>query len=856
MRNIKKLLSLMLVLAMSLSLMTVGVFASGEASGDASGGSSGGGGIDLTGMLALKQYVFVASQGEISGGTVTTDCYGVYAHGSEGEAAFVVAPMAEDIAVYADSGLTVPAAGVTAAVKDGILTVSGVDAAANTAYYLSLGDGSYTTVIYVVGDEYAQNTAVLTLADGSSIALTTYAPNMAYGDYAAITDANPIEGDTSVYIGGNRTAVSLSDLTDPENFAGYEDAAAWYLRSGITNAGDSLTAFGDKLYGYEYAVALYRLFQIVVDQITAVAGYTDPADFVGAMFSNDPYSDAVSATLQAGIWDGIYTEYTDVKDLGDGFYLMKNIDGVDTLGTGAVVDVEFAYVGMFNALTSIWTMLNPDGEAMAEALKAAAAAYDGGSAEPSGDPSGAAEGYSNAAKIAAVSSVLLGEAAVPAADKQLTKAEAVPILYAAKDLVKAKIAPDESRTEATGSAYADMTQFFGPEYGETVIVTKDNLAGIQAQIDAMDLISEENAALLINNAGELTITNNTVSLDGNAEKAAAVITGLSDPRYALDGQEAATDPTHDGFVYNATSRNAYYRFAVGTALGVWGKDTVVNLRSDNGTLVLDGEASASAPPGTMAGTAFVGFGGTLNITNAVAYSASQHLTNNLYNGTVHYLDSAAFGSGRVYSSDFWGGYQVFEDSIATGGSVTDEPTTLIVKNGVYANSVGGNGFASQYFENAILNVSTATFQNTTSLVTDAGALTLVNSVVNNSGSKFAAVTGCERAIITVVDSEVDLAGGSVLASVGNREGVNAITDITVDPAGIEEYKALWDGEMAIRFFGDNVIDTADGTLTVDVAEGGVLTVYSANLTAADIVNTGAGTLNVVTDAAYGSVTVK
>lgn len=842
MRRLAKILSLIVALAMLLSL---GVFASGEASGEAGGssggssGSSSGGGIDLSGMLALRQYVFVASQGEISGGSVSTEVYGAYERGEDGEAAFVTAPFDGELAVYADSAMTVPADDVIAVIDDGVLTLSGVDAAANTAYYISTGEGAYATTIYVVGDEYAENTAVLTLADGSEIALTTYAPNMAYGDYAAVTDANPIAGDTSVYIGGNRTAVALSDLKDPENFAGYEAEAAWYLRSGITNAGDRLNAFGDKLYGYEYAVALYRLFQIVVDQITSVAGYVDPDDFVGAMFSNDPYSDAVSATLQAGVWDGIYTQYTDVKDLGGGFYLTENIPGVTSLGTGAVVDVEFAYVGMYNAFTSIWTMKNAAGEAMADALRAAAG-----------------ENPDNAAKIAAVSAVLLGEDEVPAADKVLTKAEAVAVLYAAKDYVQAKVAPDASRVEATGSAYADMSQFFGPAYGGTVIVTPENLAEVQAAVDSMDLISPENAAMLVNNAGELTITNNTVSLNGSADNVAAVITGLSDPRYALDGQEAATDPTHDGFVYNATSRNAYYRFAVGTALGVWGKDTIVSLRSDNGTLVLDGEASSSAPPGTMAGTAFVGFGGTLNIANAVAYSASQHLTNNLYNGTVHYVDAAAFGSGRVFSSDFWGGYQVYEDTVASGGSVTDEPTTLVVKNGVYANTIGGNGFASQYFENSILNVSTATFQNTTSLVTDAGALTLVNSVLNNAGSKLFATTGCERAIITVVDSELNLAGGDALASVGNRSGVNAITDVTVDPANLDEYQALYDGEMAIRFYGDVTIDTADGVLTVDVAEGSTLTVSSANLTMDDFENTGSGLLVVVTDPAYGVVTVK
>lgn len=843
MKGIKKTLSMVLVAVMLLGLCSVGAFASGEASGSA--GSS----ADLAGVLSLKQYVFVASQGEIANGVVTTECYGAYAAGGEGEVAYAPEAFEGELTVYADSALEEVAAGVTAVVAGGVLTVSGVAEEGNTAYYLASTAEGASTVIYVVCDEYAENTATLYLPDGTSINLTTYAPNMRYGNYTADVDANYIEGDLSVYVGGNRTAVALEDLTDTENIAGHEDAVAWYLRSGITNAGDSLTTFGPSMYGYQYAVSIYRLFQIVVDQITSVAGYTDPTDFVGAMFSNDPYSDAVSATLQANIWNGIYTQMSDVKDLGEGFYLTKNIDGVTTLGTGAVVDVEFAYVGIYNAFASDWTMLNEAGEALAAELEAAAAAVDGGKVERPAD-------YTNAAKIAAVSSVLMGEAAAPAADAVLSKAEAVEVLYAASDYVMSKVAPDASRTADTGSIYSDMTQFFGSEYGNTIIVNAENIDEIQAGIDSMDLISEENAALLVNNAGELTITNNTVSLTGNADLAANVIVTLADARYALDGEEAVTDPTHDGFVYNATSRNAFYRFGVGTAMAVMGKDSVVNLRSDNGTLVLDGEASGSTSmAGTMAGTAYVGFGGTVNITNAVAYSASQHLSNLLYNGSVHYVDSMAVGAGRVFSSDFWGGYQVFEDSVASGGSVTDEPTTVIIKNCVYGNSVGGNGFASQYIENSILNIGGATFQNTTSLVTDCGSWTAVNSVINSNGTTLVSVTGCERGIMTFVDCAINLSGNG-LASVGNRDGVNAITDVTVDPANLEAYKALYDGEMAIYFYGENTIDTVDGILTVNVAEGGLLTVYSANLTAADIENTGAGELVVVTDPAYGTLIVK
>lgn len=296
----------------------------------------------------------------------------------------------------------------------------------------------------------------------------------------------------------------------------------------------------------------------------------------------------------------------------------------------------------------------------------------------------------------------------------------------------------------------------------------------------------------------------------------------------------------EGFVYNATGRNAYYRDAIGSGAAIWGKDTIVDLRSTDGTLVLAGTNS-----GSMAGTAYVGFGASLNVTNAVAYSAGQHLTNNLYNGTIHYKDAAAFSAGRVFSSDFWGGYQVFEDSIAVGGNVTDEPTTLIVKNSVYGNSIGGNGFASQYFENSILNVGGATFHNTTSLITDTGSLTLVNSQVNSSASTFVTSDKGERIILTLVDSSIDMAEGNTLAQVNDYTSINNVRE------GFSE--ELFNGEMAVYLYGDNTIATSDGTLTAQVADNAKLTIYgdvrnaagqAIEIPGATIVREGYGTLTV------------
>lgn len=791
--------------------------AEGGEGGAPDGGGMGASSIDLTGMLALSQYVFVGSQGEVGDdGTVSTDCFGVY---GEGETVrFAPAAFDGTVSVYLDSSLTQEATGVSASVDGGTLTLTGVDVEGNTAYYLSTGEDSYATTIYVVNDEY-EDDAVLTLADGCDIQLTSYAPNMANGDYVATVDAANTSG--SVFVGGNRMVRTAADY----GFEG-DDAQAvdWFLSSGVTNAGDTMSEFGDTMYGFEYAVALYRLFQIVCDQVTFASGFVDASDYSGAMFSNDPYSDSVTATLQVGVWNGIYTKMTDTKDSGatgdyPGFYLLTNIDESTTeLGTGAVVTGEFARVGLYNAMRSKWSMKNEDGDAAAEALAEAAAAYDGTEVEEPDD-------YTNEAKVAAVAQVLEGaddgEEAVSAMGEEMSKMDCVKLLYTVSGFLKSRIPPDAAWAEQVGSATSDITQLFGSDYGSTTI-----MSGSVGEVPA-SLVSEENAALLVNDiGGRLEIVDNTVSLTGNADAAAGVIVNSTDPNTARDGSEAETEG--DGLVYNASARNAFYRYGIGSAMPVWGNGTVVALSSTDGSLVIDGEASDSAyQAGTMAGTVFCGYGATLSVSNAVAYSSEQHLTNILYNGSCHYTDAAALGSGRVFSSDFWGGYQVFEDSVASGDSVTDEPTTLIVKNCVYGNTLGGNGYAAQYFENSKVSAGTAAFQNTTSLVTDTGSLTLVNTQLTCSGDTLVSSSKGERVIVTLVDSTVDMASGNQLASVDDYTSVNAISMGSVASGNEDAYQARFNGQMTIYLYGENTIATSDGTLGATVADGATLTVYGS-----------------------------
>ena len=129
--------------------------ASADGAGEGGAGGPGGGmgssePVDITGMLALKQYVFVADEGEVASGRTSCECFGAYGEGD----GVRFAPTAFDgtIDVYLDADKTQPADGVSATVADGTFTLDGVDTEGNTAYYLSTGDDAYTTVIYVVND--------------------------------------------------------------------------------------------------------------------------------------------------------------------------------------------------------------------------------------------------------------------------------------------------------------------------------------------------------------------------------------------------------------------------------------------------------------------------------------------------------------------------------------------------------------------------------------------------------------------------------------------------------------------------------------------------------------------------------
>ena len=787
----KKALSVLLALALCLSLGTA-AFASGEASGGGSGGM--GGSSNLAGMLSMAGY---AAEND-GADSVSFDVYGIFKAGGEEDAAAYVVDKDTDVnalsyTVYADRAMTEEAAGVTAAVSGNVLTISGVDADVNTAYYIAADyptESAAPTVIYVVNDQYDASVEYA-LNDGTTIALSEYAPGIAS------------ESLSTVYIGANTTLLSAADygITDPADAA----IADWWLGSGITNAGTTLTDFGDTFYRFELGVDLYRQFQIVIDENTTTASaggeFTEPIDVNGAMGSNDQFSDSMSATLYAGVWDGIYTQMN-----ADGY--LENIGGLDEYRGNLPVDEEVLFVTLYNAFVSPWSVLNEDGQSIAAGLNASTAAE----------------------KVAQIKTALgFEDWAVENYSSQ--KLAVLDVLKAADAYVAKKGSPDaalQAAAKAAGYAVVDQAT---ADIDSLMEQLADRVIDSDTEIIGEDLSTDLPTSLFIK-GGHVKITDSTISSSGSNTDPGK--TGKS--AQELLGVEGSM-PAMSTIGYNMTAANAFYRDGFGADVVAWGADTVVELGTTTGELVI------SAPSnGSMAGGLFNGFGASYLIRGAVAFSGGQHLSNTLYNGTIHYIDSAAIGGGRMFSSDFWGGNVVFENTVSSGGDVTDEPTAVVVKNGVFSGTVSMNGYATFYAENALIEGGNFGTQNNTSLVSDAANITLVNTHV--IGSSLLSVNRSSRAVMKLVDSKIELSG-STLAT---------LTNGSYGPGNLgEDFTDMFMPQADIYVYGVSGIDFGSDDITVSVEAGQTLRMFVKEIIGGEITNIGEGDFEIIYGDEYGTL---
>ena len=783
----KKALSLVLVLALCLSFGTAAL-ASGEASG---GGSA------LTGMLSLKSYV-VENNGS---DTVRFEVYGLLTDGGESDAAAYIIDRDADLSalhftVYADREMTEEADGVTAAYANGVLTLSGVATDKNTAYYVGSdypAENVGATVLYVVNDQYAAD-VVYALEDGTSISLSTYAPGIAS------------QSDSNIYIGANTALFTAGDygITDPEDAV----IANWWLGSGVTNAGLTLDEFGDTFHRFELMFVIYRQFQIVIDQDTTVinagGAWADPADSNPAQPTNDQYSDATSATIYAGIWDGVYTTMNQ-----DGY--LENIPGVAELGVAEPVDEDTLFTLLYNAFVSPWSCLNEEGMAIAAGLNAT----------------------TGAEKIEQMKAAL-GMEDWTIANYTTQKLAVLDVLKAVDAYVAIKDGPDaELQAMAEASGYAIVEK--APADIEAMI---DGLAARVIAGDTVitggELATGYPTALFVKD-GKVSITDATIASSGSNTEPGPAGKSAQELLSVASGMPATSD-----IGYNMTTANAYYREGFGAELAAWGEDTVVELTTTTGELVVSGPSG-----GSMAGALYNGFGASILVKNAVAFSAGQHLSNTVYNGTIHYLNACAIGAGRMYSSDFWGGNVVFENTVSSGGNVTDEPTAAIIKNGVYNGSGQIHGYATMYFENAIIENGGFTTKNNTSLISDTSTVTLVNTIMD--GSYLLNAQRASHNVTTLVDSRLELSG-DLLAKLSNvYSGEEMYTAGNLGDA----FYDIFQTQSKIYTYGVNGIFFEGDVLTVDVGTDQKLTLYVSEILGGEIQNVGEGTFEIVYGEEYG-----
>lgn len=646
--------------------------------------------------------------------------------------------------------------------------------------------GKDNTVLYLSTGEDAFTTVVYVVADETDDSFTK---ELNDGSSIKLSEYAPENETSKVYIGGNQDLMDVDDFEDLADLTKDDkEVADWWLHAGITNSGATMHEFGDSFYRFELSVSLYREFQIVIDVNTTADGFTDPADCVGAMGGNDQYSDSVSANLYAGVFDGLYTE----KDK-DG--KLKNIDGVSEIGADQKVDEEYLMTAAYNAMVSPYASLNEDGQKAAEKLLETKAE----TAEE---------------KAAALKDVL----GISYGGYSTDKLNVLAVLQQLEQYVSQKDSPDAAFQEKVQS---DPSSDMGSVIKDTAALVVDK----DTDFTDESLATDEPTALYVTN-GTVNLKNSLVASSGDNTEAASIL-GIESGMPAM--------PTKG---HNMTAANAYYRDGIGAVLPAWGHNTKVYLSTTDGELMVDGPSGSAS----MAGALFNAFGAAINVDGGVVFTQGQHMSNTVYNGTLHYDGSAVLNpNGRQFSSDFWGGNIVFENAVAHGGFVSDEPTTVINKNSVlkYGNGGSINGYASMYYENSYIEDANYMFQNNTSLITDTGSLILVNSVLN--GDSIGSVTRSEKAVIKLVDSTLNLNTGTIL-SIDDNLGA----PISMDDADFHE---MFAAEAAIEIYGDVTINVPEKAgFEVTSADGDEqITLYASEIDG----ELDDSNINVVLDDSYG-----
>ncbi len=332
--------------------------------------------------------------------------------------------------------------------------------------------------------------------------------------------------------------------------------------------------------------------------------------------------------------------------------------------------------------------------------------------------------------------------------------------------------------------------------------------------------------------------------NGNDKTAAYEVDTFLDTDTVLTGSDAVMDV--DGN-YNAlvvanganvtlvdpylstTTSNSDYGFGGGAVVMARDKGSLVNLIGTDGSINVNVNTASSA------GGLMPLCSGTIYNKNLHIYSPGTHTSNLTYNGVLWYDNSTILGAGRIFSTDYWGGYIVYNESVSfkeegSGGSVLDETSIVYYKNSyIHGSSTSEiNGCGTVYYENCIADFDAFyEFHNNTSYWTDTGSLYAVNSTLN-FGESFYWDAKAAKSVVTLADSDVVLNDDSIYAvALGYTKGGRDFMTSEEMAAGAETesyvVKSLTgdaadqvNGYSILRLHGDSSITGGEGKLYIGV----------------------------------------
>ncbi len=835
MKQWKKAIALLLAMSMCVSMLSIGSYAANEtdsgaeqtvdpgAGMDQGGGEGGGSGssgsaASFTNRWTAQSSVYVMDDGE------TAASFTIYGYYESNDDLDTLIAFAEDASatVYADSDATTLATGVTATLDGTSLTLDfGSEPQTNQVYFVAITTGNVTTTaspLYVVAASSAQY-----LVEGYTYEFSNDGDedtNDSFTLYVAEGYTADPANENAVLAGGSQTVFSAADFSDiDQDDEELVAAVNWYLTSGATNGGDSLTEFAvDRTVDYKHdgtalnnvgksflrtetVQVLYRLYMTDSELADASGAFTDVMDLANNVWNNYYITSfqGINPLMKTGFYQG-----DSVCDPDEAF--TDSVSSSTIFGVNQAINYGDFLNYIYNVIINELANLSESGEALKTAFLAESHA-------------------TRAERAAAVNKVLeLGLDLDSLMEEYVDKYTAVKILYHLAGTNDNMVYPSDSSIYGYDITYSE-------EDGRTTYAT-----GFYA--DSYNIVNGTvynfASTLLGDYDSIVSVSGSVLTIDGSDYDSAMFASGDGTDGaggYQYSGlwiQDGETVLKNVSILSQASTNNEKYRWGGGSGLLVTGVNTILRSITTDGSFVIQANDAT-----TMSGATYSGVGAITYYQNANIWNSSQHTSNSCFAGTLIYDGSTIMGGGRILSTDHMGGYVIFNESVAdksAGGMyVLDETSSLIGINSYFTGSGSANevnGVGEVYYVNCLVdNYGSVSFANKTSLTTDYGTWTLTNTIVNMTGSTIASADRGGHGIITLSDNSAIVAteGGQLFNLNGYNMYCGPILVINIDETStITSNGSAFVGTDAILYI-NNANTSLTFTLTVDMTATGSYT---------------------------------